>query len=264
MTSPALRAASGIGHRLIDLRIVDTQTAQAWLEDDFHHFGVTIEHRNHQVTAVHMQHPRTPWTTCPGAAQPLQALVGKTLIRRSSDIGQLIDMRLQCTHVFDLTGLLLAHIAKASERKPHRRYLTVIPDRPFIGTLPQLSSFGKGSATLLLDDQAVMHWQIEGDRIIGEPPYGGHSQNEGFREWTEAMPEDEAEYATILRRAILVAGGRNLDHDYYPNAAAMGVPAVCHSFQPEQRQQAARIYGSTYNYTKNPQDMLSNVVNIEP
>jgi len=80
---------------MIDLRIVDARRAVGWLEDDFHHFGVTIEHEGGRVVDVRMAAPRTPWSTCPGAAKPLQALLGKPLVARASDVGSLLDMRLQ-------------------------------------------------------------------------------------------------------------------------------------------------------------------------
>lgn len=262
MKKPVFKQRGGIGHRMIDLRIVDEQTAVGWLEDDFHHFGVTFVHDGAKITTVRMAAPRTPWITCPGAAQPLQELVGKPMVSRASEVGSLISMRLQCTHVFDLAGLLLAHIANRHERNLSRRYHTVIPDRPRHGDENSLSSFGVGTAELYQDGERVMYWEIEGDMIIGPEPYAGHSQNHGFRQWTEGMPIDEAEYATILRRAILVAGGRTITHDDYPTADAMGAPALCHTFQPGTREKALRNMGMTFDYSEHPEDLIANVVEI--
>jgi hypothetical protein len=262
MSDQGFQQRTGIGHRMIDLRIENGTTAVGWLEDDFHHFGVTVVHDGAVVTAVRMAAPRTPWTACPGAAEPLKALIGKPLITRASEIGALIEMRLQCTHVFDLTGLLLAHIAKRATRAPQRRYHTVIPDRPRHSADHVISSFGPGRAELFQDGELVMYWDIDGEFITGPAPYGGHSQNAGFRAWTESMPEQEAEYATILRRAILVAGGRTMNHDDYPSAGAMNTPPVCHAFQPQRRDLALRNMGNTWDYSDRPQDLLTNVHQI--
>src|SRR5690554_4658629 len=121
MTSPHPCHTYGQGRmrRLIDLRCDDAHTAVGWLEDDFHHFGVTIKHDGNRVTGARMTAERYPWETCPGAAHPLKAIVGKPLISRASDIGRLLEMRQQCTHVFDLTGLVLAQAKKGHHQ---RRY----------------------------------------------------------------------------------------------------------------------------------------------
>ncbi len=117
---------AGRYRRLIDLRRQDDRTAVGWMEDDFHHFGVTVVHDGGVVVDVRAMAVRYPWTTCPGATEPLKALVGKPLVSRSSDIGGLIDMRVQCTHLFDLAGLVLAHAARGGD---HRRYEVTVLDR---------------------------------------------------------------------------------------------------------------------------------------
>jgi len=79
--------------RLIDLHCTDDATVTAWLEDDFHHFGVTVIHDGKAIVDIHAAAPRYPWTTCPGALHELRALIGKPLVRRASDIGRLLQMR---------------------------------------------------------------------------------------------------------------------------------------------------------------------------
>jgi len=171
-------------------------------------------------------------------------------------------MRLQCTHAFDLTGLLLAHIANRHQRQEHWRYLSEVPDRPIVAEEYALASFGPGEAKLYLNDTLVMRWEIDGEMITGPEPYGGHSQNEGFRAWTESLPELEAEYATILRRAIRTACGRAINSDDFPTAADMSSKPLCHAFQPQQRSSARRNLGNAHDYTSHPEDMLINVKEI--
>ena len=247
---------------MIDLRIVDARRAVGWLEDDFHHFGVTIEHEGGRVVDVRMAAPRTPWSTCPGAAKPLQALLGKPLVARASDVGSLLDMRLQCTHVFDLAGLVLAHVANAGARQPRRRYHVVVSDLPRHGAENSPASFSRGEAWLYHDGELVLYWQIDGDRITGPEQYAGRSQTYGFRAWTESMPVQEAEYATVLRRAIMVAGGRSISHDVFPTAASMGMHGLCHTYQPQQLEHALRNDGGMRDFSDRPQDLLRNVDDI--
>ncbi|WP_313024358.1 DUF2889 domain-containing protein [Pseudomonas lopnurensis] len=242
--------------RLIDLRHESPHLVVAWVEDDFHHFGVSLEHHDGIVSDIRMAAPRAPWTTCAGAAEPLRELIGKPLQRRASDIGQLLDMRQQCTHVFDLSGLAMAH---AAQQRPDRRYQAIVPDREVLawdGPFPRL---GPTSASLLCNGQQVMFWQIAQGHITGPAPYSGQSLEAGFRAWTETLDEDLAEYATILRRAQLVAGGRAIDHDQWKSAGSYVSTPLCYSFQPERSLQAKRNVGSTWDYVRSAQGMLINV-----
>jgi hypothetical protein len=233
----------GMLRRRIDVSSRGKDCVVAWVEDDFHHFGVTLRHDGKYVTDISARAERAPWTTCAAAALPLRALIGKSLIARASDIGGLINMRLQCTHMFDLTGLALAH---AWHGRDHRRYEVRVPDR---------AHGGATRATLLRDGETVMVWNLAGSTIVGPPAYAGHSLEEGFRAWTEAMAEEEAEQAFVLRRAIMVSGGRGADLDRFDTAADLRKPALCHTFQPDNAALGLRNKGSTRNYADET-DML--------
>jgi|SRR5690554_286186 len=243
--------------RLIYLHCDSQQFAVGWMEDDFHHFGVMVKHDGKKVIDIHMEAARYPWETCPGAAQPLKALIGQPLIPRASDIGKLLEMRQQCTHVFDLTGLVLA---QAFKRRPRRRYEAIIPDREIVEQKELLSPiFGPGTASLKLNNRDVLEWGLEGDCIISPACHAGQTLNKGFRGWSETLDEDTAEYATILRRSILVAGGRSINHDNLPNAAYNSAIALCHSFQPERSHMAWRVIGSTRDHSTSSRGMLARV-----
>ncbi|EJM24389.1 Protein of unknown function (DUF2889) [Pseudomonas sp. GM21] len=245
--------------RLIVLRQVTPGQVVGWLEDDFHHFGVTIEHDGMHITAVRMASPRTPWATCSGAQVPLQALVGSPLINRASDIGALIDMRQQCTHVHDLAGLTLAHIKRGD---CERRYEITVEDREVFAWNGLHPTLGPTRARILCDGKEAMYWEVDNDRITGPAPFTGQTLERGFRQWTESLPEEAAEQATLLRRAILVAGGRTIDHDRFNTAAEFGQPALCFSFQPERSHEALRNYGATRDYATNAANMLINAHKI--
>jgi hypothetical protein len=249
----------GIYRRLIDLQCHDARTVTAWMEDDYHHFGVTVVHDGQTVLDIHAAAPRYPWSTCPGAADALRALIGKPLISRASDIGLLIDMRTQCTHMFDLTGLALAH---AAQRREHRRYEVSMPDRAFSGSPATGVVFGPTTVTLKQDGQCVMQWGLDGQFITAPPDSAGQSLQKGFREWTEAMPEQEAEYATILRRAIMVGSGRLIDLSHIETADQLGNPAVCYTFQPERRKIALHEADSIRDHTAGSQEMLKETPRI--
>ncbi|MCE4071486.1 DUF2889 domain-containing protein [Pseudomonas sp. NY15436] len=245
--------------RLIDLRNQSPFLVVGWLEDDFHHFGVSLEHDGKHITDVRMAAPRTPWVTCPGAAEPLRELIGKPLLRRASDIGTLLEMRQQCTHVFDLTGLAMAHAAAG---RTHRRYQALVPDREILRWDDKWPILGPTIATLQNNGVEVLRWEVEGKQIRAPLEWAGQSLEQGFRAWTEAMDEEPAEYATIMRRALLVAGGRTIDHDRYESAGIYHQEALCYSFQPERSLTALRNYGATLDYAESPEGMLLQVHKI--
>jgi hypothetical protein len=256
---PALMRADyprpgGALRRLISLRGEPDGAAVGWIEDDFHHFGVTIVHDGQRVTDVSAASPRAPWSSCPGAALPLRALIGKPLIARASDIGQLIDMRVQCTHMFDLAGLALAHAYHGRER---RSYEAVVPDRRLLSRTGRSFRYEQGRCTLLRDDEIAMEWDVVEPEIVGPPRYAGHSLNRGFRAWTESLPEDEAEQAFVLRRAIMVAAGRTMDLDYFETAEGMSMDGACYTYSLPDAAKVRRNKGSSRNYEGGSEGMLA-------
>lgn len=248
---------TGTYRRQIDLRAWDAHTVVAWLEDESHHFGLTLEHDGARVRAVRVAAPRHPWTTCAAAGEPLQGLVGKPLVSRCSDIGKLIDMRRQCTHVFDLAGLALAH---TQEGRRHRRYHGTV--RPLTDIAPG-APHGWLRATLYRDGVEVLAWDLHEGVIMAPAPHAGRSIHRGFREWLETRGEEEAEDAFVLRRVAFVSDGRRISIEEARVADDMGQPPVCHSFQPEWRHVAFRVGNTSRRFDDTPEAMLA-LVNTMP
>ncbi len=229
----------------------------AWLEDDFHHFGIEVHHDGEKVVAVDGQAARFPRDTCPGAVSMLQELVGMPLDRRATALGQYTNMRLHCTHLYDLLGLAIAHAACGRE---HRRYEAMVPDREVVDTANPDSRFsGPTRPVLYRDGRLVMAWQVQGNQIIGPADYAGVSMGRGFREWTETLDLDEAEAAHVLRRATLIALGRLIDLQALPALGVKETVGVCHSYQPEVVARSSRMLSSTRDYSENPQGLLLNI-----
>jgi hypothetical protein len=254
VTGVSFPCFDGQAHRAIDIHTSAADQVIAWLEDDFHHFGVMITHDGEVVTGVSMATPRHPYTTCASAGRPLQALVGTPLLRRASDVGRWIDMRLQCTHVFDLAGLALAHAAAG---RTHRRYRTTVDDRPIVEVHPSgRRTLGAGRAVLRQDGAEVLAWEIDRHDITGPGEWAGQSLNKGFRARTETLGLELAEQATILRRAIMVAGGRSADRDAALLPRENTKPAVCHTYQPSQRPHALWISDSVRDWSGAQEELL--------
>ena len=132
-------------------------------------------------------------------------------------------------------------------RGPLHRHALAVGDR---------SRHGATQAVLSCDDEMVLAWHVTGSTIDSPIPHAGRSLSNGFRAWTETMQEEEAEQAFVLRRALMVAGGRNVDLDKFDTAGGTGMPPVCHTYQPGNLLVAARNKGSTRNFEGGPAGML--------
>jgi len=218
--------------RTILLQRIDAGQVAGSVEDDFHHFALRLFHANGVVDAVEVDAVRVPWTTCPAAAVPLRQMAGATLIERASDIGGLIDMRAQCTHLFDLAGLLLALAWRGEPGRRYDAYVGIDDD-----TL---------DARLDRDGETVLAWPIAGNRIVGPAPV---SLGRGFREWTETLPAARAEQAFVLRRAVFVAGGRRERLEEPATPDDLGLPVgVCHTLGAAVRMSARQMIGTRIDF----------------
>jgi hypothetical protein len=222
----------------------------AELEDDFHHFELRLSHDGERVTAVDTAAVRYPWSTCPLAGERLAPLVGAPLTSRSSGHAATLSPRSNCTHLFDLAGLAVAHAAAGRGR---RQYDVRIPE----------VTGQRRIAFLERDGAPLLRWEVEARQIVDPPPYAGRRlRGSGFIEWAEStLDADEAEAALVLRRALDIGMGRGMDLDPYPNAAAIAelVGAVCFTFHPDQARLGARMKGSTWDFAGHPDLLLSGV-----
>ena len=105
---------------------VGTGEARGAVEDDYHHFKVTLRARDGVVTEALTESPRHPNALCPAAGERLVELVGMRLSEVSAAVMERTDARQQCTHQIDMAGLALAALARGIER---RTYEVEVPDR---------------------------------------------------------------------------------------------------------------------------------------
>ncbi len=245
---PPLRADYGRGsyRRRILLR-AEGRRVTGDLEDDFHRFRVHVEHDGERVVRAEGEALRFPWTSCPGALVPLARLEGMRLALSSRAAHDHTDPRAQCTHLFDLAGLAIAH---ASRGPGTRDYEIEVPDRVEART----------RATLRRDGQPFLHWEIEGSRIVAPEPFAGRSTRAGFLAWVqETLAPDLAEAALVLHRACSISLGRLYDMDAVEGPSAFGLMAggVCHTFSPGTMEQARRIVGSARDLSREPEALLA-------
>jgi hypothetical protein len=247
--SRAEGTAESAYHRRIRLTAAGSEVV-AEMEDDFHHFEVRLGHDGQRVTEIHSAAIRYPWSTCPLAGERLEPLKGMRLSARSTAHAQVVSPRSNCTHLFDLAGLAIAH---AAARRARRQYDIRIPDR----------QGNRTTATLHRDGELFLRWEVAGREIIDPPPYAGQRlRGARFIEWAESQLEpEEAEGALVLRRALDIGMGRGMDLDPYPNAAAIAemVGPVCFTFHPDQARLGTRMKGTTWDFAAHPELLLSGI-----
>lgn len=180
--------------------------------------------------------------------EPLRALAGAELTTTLSALGGHGEARQNCTHLFDLSGLAIAHAAR--NNADVRTYDVSIPDRDGTRTAPELWR----------DGEPVLRWDLAGRTIRGPAPFVDVSLRGGFLAWAEeTFDADLAEAATILRRACDISLGRVMDLDVFETAEMLGdqVRGTCHSFQPEMMVKAVRVKGQTRDFTDDSTALLA-------
>ena len=235
------------------IRLVHTEPGVVWggLEDDFHHFEVTLRHDDANVTGISMHAARWPWATCPDAGRNLQPLVGMELSDRCTAVAAVTNPKWNCTHQFDLAGLCVTHATRSVRT---RQYDVEIP-APLDGELvPRLWVNGE----LTLEFHLAVGTERTRDLVSPEPftdaPWRG-----GFMKWAEAnLAAEEAEAAIVLRRSCDIGMGRGMDLEGIPVALDLAeiMTGVCYSMQPEVMPVAFRNRGSIRDFGAHPDALL--------
>ncbi|MEM8936345.1 MAG: hypothetical protein AAGC77_08060 [Pseudomonadota bacterium] len=219
--------------------------ARAALEDDMHHFRVHVLASDGVIDTVTGEALRHPTVLCPSAIARLQELLEMVLSPYSYSVTQHTDARQQCTHLIDLAGLAIAAMANGNGERAYWARVTDVVSEDTVR-----------KATLQRDGAACLEWRFV-NGVIADPAYvGGVSLESGFTRWATTLADSDAsEAALVLRRAIFVAGGRDVDLDVVGNHRPP--QAGCWVWQPERADEAHRVVGSTLDFANRPNDLLT-------
>jgi DUF2889 family protein len=232
------------------IRIVTTPgQARADLEDDPHRYGVIVHHDGERVTGVQGIALRTPWSLCRDAVNVLDRLIGMALSPDPQEVYRHTDGRSQCTHLFDLAGLAVAHAARG------------IAQRQYDIETPCLDTRQAREARLSVDGELRLTWTLQRTAILGPAPFAGQDLR-SMMSWAKArfLDRDAFEAVMVLRRAVFVSGNRIYDMDRMAHAAATGhVSGACYVYQRGVAERAAREVGSTLDFGATPQALLADL-----
>ncbi|MCB2078533.1 MAG: hypothetical protein KDE55_12650 [Novosphingobium sp.] len=197
----------------------------AALEDDLHRFNLRIDHSDGCIARVTAQALRTPWTECGGAAGFIAAeLTGELL----EDVARR-DPYQHCTHLLDLAILASAHAGDTAQTTFDMRVADRVDERT--------------TATFSRDGEEMLRWQLDGTLVVGGPQDGLNLRK--LSQWKSELPAEEAEQATVLRRAIYISGGRQFTPPPGLHAVDMGPQrmGVCFNYQLPQAESSTRTEG---------------------
>ena len=244
----------GSYRRRIRLVATSPTVVDAGMEDDLHYFTVRLEHDGEHVRRVTAEAVRQPWSTCHEAAEPLHVIEGMALSASCLAAGARTDATHHCTHMFDLSGLAVAHAWRvAAGGAARRQYDMSMPYVPL-----EESARRPRAITLLRDGDAVLTYTVAGLKVVGPEPFAAADTRDGFFRWAETnFAPDDAEAAIVLKRASLIGLSRGLDLDRYETIAEMpGVAPVCWTQQPERAPVAFRVKGMIRDHDPAPDSML--------
>ena len=242
----------GSYRRRLRMTVVDDAgSVEAGLEDDFHHFRVRVEHDGAVVTLVQADARRWPWTTCPDAAGPLHALEGMELSPRCLAVGKVADPKQNCTHMFDLAGLAIAHAARGGPVGTTRQYDIEIPAEVRRGE--------PAAVTCARDGEPLHEWHMDTWKLVAPEPFASAPWRGGFFRWAdETFDADGAEAAIVLRRSCDIGLGRGMDLDAVDRADEMRdqMAGVCFTMQPAQIAVSLRNKGTIRDFDADPDALL--------
>lgn len=226
------------------------QQVDAELEDDCHGFRVRLEHDGCRVTAVSGDALRVPLNTCAGALKPLQALIGIALDAQAADIVARVAPRSNCTHLYDLSLLALAHVSQA---EPVRVYEIEVVD--------QEQDSGLARAEVFLNGESIHRWHLARMAIVEPEVHAGRPVLRGFSAWANvAFAGQELEAAMVLSRGVFVACSRMFDMSNIGGQPALNhtnMLGACYSYSQGVVEYAIRNHDTVRDFSDTPEALLT-------
>ena len=127
---PPFAVGADVYRRRILVRATAPDEIVSELEDDFHHFVVTLRHDGHVVVAVEAESIRWPWSTCPGARRSPTLARGAPLTTRWTHAARWTSPALNCTHQFDAAAHAITHAARLRGRRSAARFVSTTSKWP--------------------------------------------------------------------------------------------------------------------------------------
>lgn len=205
---------------------------EAHMQDHVHHMKVVVIHDGGRVISAIPQGVRLPWDMCPFGIAGVTRIAGMTIAQAREGLGWPGGRTANCVHMVDLTRVALAHVDDAVESVYS---ITVTP-----------AFAPERHARIERDGQLLLEWTLDGEQLIGDEPFHGHTLRAAdFVGWRQVLAPELREPATILRRACHIAPSRDINLDRMRVAAeSINADGSCYTLQPDVIHQAHRQQGT--------------------
>lgn len=219
------------------------------LEDCNHGFAVKIYHDGKTITNVEGTPHRIPFSTCSGAIEPMQVLVGIEVGLTAQQLAERINPRANCTHWLDLALLAVMHIPRVEEA--YRQYDITIPDELDVPT----------TVTVARNGETVLHWQVQDWTVLEAEPLQGKTLFKGFSAWANSLFEDAdtKEAVFILQKGYFVSRARRFNTNVMAGESAAAHATMfdaCFTYSEPRRSVAERTAATTYDFTDTEEQLL--------
>jgi hypothetical protein len=216
---------------------------EAHMQDHVHHMKVVLTHADGLVVSAIPQGVRLPWDMCPFGIAGVTRIAGMTVAQAREGLGWPGGRTANCVHMVDLARIALAHV---DDTEPSAYAITVTPALAPVR-----------AARIERDGQLLLEWTLDGDRLIGDEPFNGHTLRAAdFVGWRSTLSPGLREPATILRRACHIAPSRDINLDRMRVAAeSITADSSCYTLQPDVIHQAHRQQG-TFRVELTDEDQL--------
>ncbi len=239
----------GLYRRTITLKATANSCA-AQMQDNFHHFALSLHHDGVHISGLSADAIRVPWTACSGAVDMLAGLHGQPLSELAERVKS-AERRQHCNHLFDLALLCCDHALRAaSGGDTFRQYdIDIALDS---SSQSHVRCKRNGAVVAYLTLEYNEDWD---SRVASAGPLFNSSLGSLKDLPLGALTSDDREIIYVLRRAAHVSLGKWMEEPKEVTALEYGVPPTCYAFQPERAATAHRILSSIHDFTNRPMTM---------
>ena len=219
------------------------------LEDTNHGFTVTVQHDGEHVTAIHATAMRVPYTSCPGAVEPIKGYVGTAIRASLRDLNFHMPPSSNCTHLLDLTVMAIRH---AASEQPVRQWDVTVTDQ---------TAGCDSVCTVQRDGVEIFRWTARDLQLTTPAEFAGKPFYLGFGKWaSKHFPPDLLEAAFILQKGYFVSLARHFDMEQMAGEPALasqeGMGGACYTYSAPAIEHGVRTAGTQRDFSDCEEKLL--------
>lgn len=219
------------------------------LEDTNHGFSVKVFHDGNVVTAIEPDAKRFPYTSCPGAIEPIKGYIGTNIHTGIRELNLHMPSSANCTHLLDLTIMSIRHAANAH---PVRQWDIRITDQ---------TSDSDSICSVNRDGEEIFCWHARDLQLSHPPELSGKPFYLGFGRWaSQYFKTEELEAAFMLQKGYFVSLARHFDMEKMAGEPALasqdGMRGACYTYSSPAIEHGLRTSGSMRDFTDCEEKLL--------